>query len=431
MNVTVRGDVDARAVEQLQRCADEGDTLAAAICADGHLGYSQPIGGVVAYRRQISPSGVGYDIGCGNKAVKTNIIAGTLHGTEIARIMDEIVARISFGMGRVNDEPVDHPVLDRIAHADFAPQRKLAQSASAQLGTVGSGNHYVDLFEDEQGWLWVGVHFGSRGFGHKTASGFLALAQGKEFHEHAADGEMDSPPVLFDTHGELGQAYLSGMELAGEYAYAGRDLVVKKVLEILQATAVEEVHNHHNFAWLETHQGEDVWVVRKGCTPAFPGQRGFVGATMGEPSVILEGIESPAGEDLLYSTVHGAGRVISRTQAAGRSRRRWSCANRECNWSQTKGQHAPDDKLCPLCGARVTKEWIKLSEGAIDWRAVTAELSERRIELRGGGADEAPGAYKRLDAVLDAHKDTIRILHTLTPIGVAMAGADIYDPFKD
>ena len=152
---------------------------------------------------------------------------------------------------------------------------------------------------------------------------------------------------------------------------------------------------------------------------------------MGEPSVILEGIESPAGEDLLYSTVHGAGRVISRTQAAGRSRRRWSCANRECNWSQTKGQHAPDDKLCPLCGARVTKEWIKLSEGAIDWRAVTAELSERRIELRGGGADEAPGAYKRLDAVLDAHKDTIRILHTLTPIGVAMAGADIYDPFKD
>jgi tRNA-splicing ligase RtcB len=124
------GDVDARAVEQLARCAEAGDAFGAAICADGHVGYSQPIGGVVAYRDKISPSGVGYDIGCGNKAVKTDIWCGTMHQTEIAKIMDEIVRRISFGMGRNNDEPLDHPVLDDIADAAFVPQRKLAQLAA-------------------------------------------------------------------------------------------------------------------------------------------------------------------------------------------------------------------------------------------------------------------------------------------------------------
>src|SRR6201989_1484603 len=132
---------------------------------------------------------------------------------------------------------------------------------------------------------------------------------------------MDGPPVLFAVDSELGQGYIAAMELAGEYAYAGRDTVVAKVLEILGAEATEEVHNHHNFAWKERHFGTDVWVIRKGCTPAFPGQAGFVGATMGEPSVILRGADSEASRELMYSTVHGAGRVMSRTQAAGRRRR--------------------------------------------------------------------------------------------------------------
>ena len=125
-------------------------------------------------------------------------------------------------------------MLDKIRNADFAPQRKLAQLAESQLGTVGSGNHYVNLMEDEEGRIWVGVHFGSRGFGHKTASGFLALAQGLAFDEQAEEGEMDSPPVLFEVGSELGDAYVAAMELAGEYAYAGRDVVVDKVLEILR-----------------------------------------------------------------------------------------------------------------------------------------------------------------------------------------------------
>jgi tRNA-splicing ligase RtcB (3'-phosphate/5'-hydroxy nucleic acid ligase) len=440
MNTTieVRGTVDERAVEQLKRCADAGDAVAAAICADGHVGYSQPIGGVVAYRDHISPSGVGYDIGCGNKAVLTDLRLEEIERV-VPQLMDEIVRRISFGMGRNNDEPVEHPVLDHIRDAPFEPQRKLHQAAANQLGTIGAGNHYVDLFHDEQGRIWIGVHFGSRGFGHKTASGFLALAAGKQFDEHAPEGEMDSPPILFAIDSELGQSYIEAMTLAGEYAYAGRDVVVDKVLAILGAETVHAVHNHHNFAWLEEHAGENVWVVRKGCTPAFPGQEGFVGATMGEPSVILEGIESEAGAGLLYSTVHGAGRVMSRTKAAGKSRKRWTCLNRDCDWFQGPGEHAPqsdgarpEEWECPKCGHHgLAKHWQQISTGLIDFAAVRADLDAKRIELRGGAADEAPGAYKRLDEVLEAHADTIQIKHRLTPIGVAMAGPDVVDPFKD
>src|SRR5204862_8296340 len=116
-----------------------------------------------------------------------------------------------FGMGVPARERVDHPVLETIKQADFAPQRKLAQTAASQLGTVGSGNHYVNLMADEDDRVWVGVHFGSRGVGHKTPSGFLPLAQGLEFGARAHEGEMDSPPVLFEADSDLGQSYVAAM----------------------------------------------------------------------------------------------------------------------------------------------------------------------------------------------------------------------------
>jgi tRNA-splicing ligase RtcB (3'-phosphate/5'-hydroxy nucleic acid ligase) len=288
----------------------------------------------------------------------------------------------------------------------------------------------VNLMEDEEGFVWVGVHFGSRGFGHKTASGFLALAQGLPFEGRASEGEMDSPPVLFEVDSELGQSYIAAMQLAGEYAYAGRDVVVSKVLEILGAEAVHEVHNHHNFAWQEEHFGRTYWVIRKGCTPARPGQEGFVGASMGGESVILEGVESPGAEESLYSTVHGAGRVMSRTQAAGRVRRRkrWACRNRDCERVFETNTPCPDHP-----DAGVHKVWVEeqLKAGVVDWPAVQARLREQGIVLLGGGADEAPEVYKRLPEVLAAHGDTIRVKHTLRPLGVAMAGRDVHDPYKD
>jgi tRNA-splicing ligase RtcB (3'-phosphate/5'-hydroxy nucleic acid ligase) len=432
------GPVDGRSLEQLKRCMEAGDADFGVLCADHHPGYSQPIGGGIAYEGHVSPSGVGYDIGCGNKAVLTDVRADDI---EVEPLMREITRRISFGIGVPAQERVDHPVLDKIERAEFAPQRKLAQTAAAQLGTVGSGNHYVNLMADEDGRVWVGVHFGSRGFGHKTASGFLALAQGFAFDAHAREGEMDSPPVLFPVDSELGQSYISAMQLAGDYAYAGRDVVVSKVLEILGAQALHEVHNHHNFAWREEHFGRAYWVIRKGCTPARPGQEGFVGGSMGDESVILEGAESGDNAEALYSTVHGAGRVMSRSQAAGRTRRlkRYACRQRDCDRvfdidgvSSTYG--VPKKGVCPdHPDAGLKKVWVheQVKPGLVDWPAVQARLRERGIVVLGGGADEAPEVYKRLPDVLAAHGDTIRVKHTLRPLGVAMAGRDVVDPYKD
>jgi tRNA-splicing ligase RtcB len=254
---------------------------------------------------------------------------------------------------------------------------------------------------------------------------------------------MDSPPVLLPAGSELGRAYIAAMQLAGDYAYAGRDVVVDKVLEILGASATYEVHNHHNFAWRESHMGSDVWVIRKGCTPAFPGQEGFVGATMGEPSVILRGTDDPAGAGLLFSTVHGAGRVMSRTKAAGRLGNRAECTERDCTtwipWAQYRHERErrglPEGARFTTCathpGATMRKRRGPVKAGAIDFGAVQQRIAGTGIELRGGAADEAPDAYKRLDAVLAAHGDTIEIVHRLTPIGVAMAPAGTFDPYKD
>jgi tRNA-splicing ligase RtcB len=217
MSIKTFGTIDRRSLDQLERCMEAGDADFGVLCADHHPGYSQPIGGGIAYEGYVSPSGVGYDIGCGNKAAQTELTQSDLDALGgVERIMGEITCRISFGMGVPAAERTEHPVLERIRRADFAPQRGLADLAASQLGTVGAGNHYVNLMEDEKGRIWVGVHFGSRGFGHRTASGFLALAQGLSFGARAQEGEMDSPPVLFEIDSELGESYVAAMELAGE-----------------------------------------------------------------------------------------------------------------------------------------------------------------------------------------------------------------------
>jgi len=435
----IYGQHDDRTIQQLARCVDAEAGAIGVLCADGHVGYSMPIGGVVAYRGFVSPSGVGYDIACGNMAVQTNLLAVDVPHAELERLADEIQRRVSFGVGRKNNEPVDSPVFERIRKSPVSSQRHMIQIAHNQLGTVGSGNHYVDVLQDEVGRLWVGVHFGSRGFGHKTATGFMNIAQGRAFDDGKGEGEMDAPPLLLDIHQSSGQDYIEAMTIAGEFAYAGREAVVAKVLEILGATAEWTVHNHHNFAWRETHQGEDFWVVRKGATPAFPGQWGFVGGSMGDMSVVLRGVDSPASATALYSTVHGAGRVMSRTQAAGKQKwiKAWCCGQRDCDGAlpvpNTPRGADGSNPRCPKCGSRTNKRtWMeRLKTGLVDFDAEKARLVERGIILRGAGADEAPPVYRPLRSVLDAHAETIEIAHMLQPRLVVMAGGDEVDPYKD
>jgi len=397
-NIPVWGaPVDEGALKQIKTCYYIFGQ--AAMMADHHKGYGVPIGGVVAHETLVSPSGVGYDIGCGNKAVLTDADSSDVRAN-IARIMDDVWSTISFGLARKNKEPVDHDLFDdnnddawQITQgANSAAWRltSLRDMARAQLGTVGGGNHYVDIFEDEHRRIWVGVHFGSRGFGHKIATRFLNRAGAKD--------DMDSAPVALDSRTHEGQDYIAAMKLAGRYAYAGRDWVCDRVVKILGARVLDSVHNHHNFAWRETHGGRDLWVVRKGATPAFPGQRGFVGGTMGETSVILEGVENGQASLSLYSTIHGAGRVMGRMQAKGK---------RDRNSGEWKRE------------PKVTQEMMD------------AWVNEAKVELRGAGVDESPHCYKRLPEVLSEHADSVRILHTLKPLGVAMAGQDVYDPFRD
>jgi len=196
------------------------------------------------------------------------------------------------------------------------------------------------------------------------------------------------------------------MNLAGRYAYAGREWVARKVVRLLGGNELELVHNHHNFAWKEVHDGEEVIVVRKGATPAFPGQRGFIGGSMGDDAVIVRGVTADEAAETvraaqraaLYSTVHGAGRVMSRTQAAGKRNRR-------------TGQVIRPGLVSP----GMMQAWVK----------------EKGVILRGGGLDESPHVYRRLPEVLAAQEGTIEVEHVLSPLIVVMAGADEFDPYKD
>lgn len=388
-NIPIWGEHEENTLEQARVCARHADAMA--LMADGHLGYGVPIGGVIAAESRISPTAVGFDIACGNKAVRLDMPAAELRAN-IVRIMDDIWETLSFGVGRKNRERNDDSPFVRDDHPGWqtAAAKPLRQKANAQLGTIGSGNHYIDLFVDEQERVWLGVHFGSRGLGHGIATWFLKAAGAK-------DGMMVDP-VFLDVGSDLGAQYVHAMQLGGEYAYAGRDWVCSRVARMLGAHIEEEVHNHHNFAWLEEHNGRQMWVCRKGATPAFPGQRGFVGGTMGEISVILEGVESAESKLAMYSTVHGAGRVMGRKQATGVVDRKTGVVKRE-----------------GLVKPEMMETWLRASN----------------VVLRGGGLDESPHCYKRLPEVLAAHGESVRVLHTLTPVGVAMAGANEFDPYKD
>lgn len=388
MNYKVYGSHDERTLKQMELCMNSGSAAGGVLCADGHLGYCHPIGGVVGYTDHISISGVGFDIACGNMAVRLDTPYFDIK-PHIAAILQDISKVVSFGVGRSNEERVDHDLFDSELwyEADVSHLKEMARN---QLGTVGSGNHYVDIFEDDSGFTWIGVHFGSRGLGHKTTTKYLEMVGAKD--------EMEAPPVLIEAESDIGRGYIAGVELGGLYAYAGREWVVEKVRSIIGGDVTFSVHNHHNFAWKETHNGVDMWVVRKGATPAFPGQYGFVGGSMGDDAVILRGVESEASKEALYSTVHGAGRVMSRMEARGKKHKKTGEVIREPKVDR--------------------KEWIS-------W------LSEKGVTLIGADLDEAPQAYRRLNEVLDTHAGTVEVCHTLHPRGVIMAGANEFDPYKD
>lgn len=379
MDITIYGQHEENTIAQLRRCMEHESAIKGVLCADGHLGYSQPVGAAIAYEKHISISGVGFDQACGNLAVKLDLPYADIKD-DVAKIGADIASRISFGIGQVCNVEVETPLFDdhglwRDANAD-----DLKQKARDQLGTVGSGNHYVDLFEDrDDGNVWVGVHFGSRGLGHTLTTRFLQAAGGK-------DG-IDVPPTLVHEDSDLGMQYLSALHLTSEYTYVGRQWVVDQVIDILgNPTCSAYAHNHHNWAWPETVKNKATHVVRKGCTPVYKDELSFVGGSMGDDAVILRAKnEYDAFSPTLNSTVHGAGRIMGRNAAKKTFKR----------------------------------------EDMDKW------LRDKGVYLIGGDLDESPMAYRRLDEVLAFHDDSIEVVHRLRPFLVLMAGRGVTDPYKD
>lgn len=395
---------------QMRTCLSDERAVWGALMADHHRGYGQPVGGVVAYRRAVSLTGVGVDIGCGMAGFRLDLTAadigvqretlGRVRTSELERLMDLIAQTVHFGVGVDANLAPDHPLFSDPRWTVDPHITRLRDLARRQLGSVGGGNHFVDLTMDSKDRLWIVTHFGSRGFGNKAATAYLNVAQGRLMTDRAPKEDDMAPPVVCDLGTSLGDDYFTAMELACDYARVGRAAVAQQVAGLIGGRVVEAIDLNHNDARRERHdvgEGmEELIVVRKGATPIAPGLRGVVGGSMGDDLVIIEGQASVATDISLSSAMHGAGRALSRTQAAGK------------------------------------KDWrtgLRDNSGAISTAMMDAYLAPRGILRRGGDVDESPQAYKRLEEVVAAHGQTIRVIETLRPLGVVMAGVGDIDPY--
>lgn len=424
-NITVYGQHEWDVVEQLLRCVRSVPDSRGVLCGDAHYGYSMPIGGVVKYQGYISPSAVGFDIGCGNAAWRTSIqftaINSRLYPTPayFEDMSNKISRYISFGLARVNETPVTNSnVLEEIRESNIPFVRSLYDLATSQLGTVGSGNHYVDLMVDDENYIWIACHFGSRGFGHKIASYFLNAATNGAFN----DKDSNAPPVIMSDTSDLGQQYIDAMRLALRYAYAGREYVMQTVCALLGETndgITIKVANHHNFA----DEVDGSWIIRKGATRITPGRYSFIGGSMGSNSAIVTAKHDADLDSCLSSAPHGAGRLMSRA-AAKNGRKLFvcgSCGHQEKN----KGRGVQ------ICSCGQIMVLTQITE-PIQYNTVLDDLYVKQgIIVKGGDADEAPAAYRTLESVLSLHNDTVDVVKWLRPIVVVMSPKDVKDPYKD
>lgn len=354
-------------------------TAAAAQMPDGHVGYGLPIGGVLATRNAVIPYAVGVDIACRMKLSIVDIPAGRLDGLR-EKLKNALTRETRFGMGahfRGRDRR-DHAVMDDPAWEDLPPPlRALKDKAWAQLGTSGSGNHFVewgilrlpdadlDLPAGEH--LALLSHSGSRGLGAQTCGYYTDLAR----EESPLPREAMALSWL-SLDGAAGREYWTAMELAGRYAAANHALIHKHVAAAAGAKIVAGVENHHNFAWIEEHNGEQLVVHRKGATPAGAGVLGVIPGSMADPGFVVRGRGVAASLD---SAAHGAGRRMSRKAA-------------------------------------------KQSLTKTEWKAY---LAERGVELLSAGIDEAPMAYKPIREVMAAQADLVDIVGEFHPRIVLMA----------
>ena len=377
--------LEPEAVKQMANACALPVSVAGALMPDAHVGYGLPIGGVLATENVVIPYAVGVDIACRMKMTVFDRKANTIAGQK-DRLASILEGETRFGVGAKFQQRRDHDVMDEDWSVSPITER-FRDKAWAQLGTSGSGNHFVEFGEfsvDAEQARALGIepgeyvallsHSGSRGTGAQVCQHYSRIAMDRHTElpkelKHLAWLSVDET---------AGQEYWAAMNLMGHYAAANHALIHKYIARKLGAEVILDIENHHNFAWKERHvvDGEkrELIVHRKGATPAGVGVMGIIPGSMASPGFVVRGKGEP---DSLDSASHGAGRVMSRTKA----------------------------------------------KQSFTWSAVKKLLVERDVTLLSAGLDEVPGVYKDIAQVMAAQTDLVDVLGRFDPKLVKMCPA--------
>jgi tRNA-splicing ligase RtcB len=371
--------LEPQSVRQLQNACELPIAVRGALMPDAHLGYGLPIGGVLATRNAVIPYAVGVDIACRVKMTVLDLPA-EMPDQDDQRLTGAIHAETRFGIGSsFKKKRRSHPVLDE--DWNFTKLTAgLRDKAWAQLGSSGSGNHFVEFGQleidnEELGlapgrYLALLSHSGSRGAGATIAGHYSKLAM----KQHPELAKELKHLAWLDLDTEEGRDYWNSMELMGKYAAANHACIHSHIAQHLGAEVLLDLENHHNFAWKETHDGEEVIVHRKGATPAGAGVLGIIPGSMASSTYIVRG---KGNDDSLHSAAHGAGRVMSRTQA----------------------------------------------KKTLNWKDANEQLAREGVKLLSAGLDEVPSVYKNIHEVMAAQSDLVEPLARFQPRIVKMAPA--------
>jgi tRNA-splicing ligase RtcB len=371
-------DIDQASHEQMRQACALPLARGAALMPDAHVGYGLPIGGVLALENAVVPYAVGVDIACRMKLSVLDVPVSTLD-KNFDRCRHAIEKGTRFGVGSEHEKPQDHAVLDE----DWTicrVTREHKDKARRQLGTSGSGNHFVEfgvvslpvreeeLNLDAGEYVALLSHSGSRGTGSAVCDTYSRIARAQLPKQYEQFGRL----AWLDLDSEAGQEYWAAMNLMGDYAAANHDVIHRLVTRLLGARIIAGVENHHNFAWKEVHGGRELIVHRKGATPAGAGVLGVIPGSMGTPAFVVRGKGNP---NSLHSASHGAGRRMSRTQA----------------------------------------------KGQFTFGAVQKELAQKGVRVLSAGADEVPGVYKDIHEVMRQQQDLVQIVAQFDPKIVKMS----------
>ena len=369
-------EIDENTFEQMKMACRVPSAIRGALMPDAHLGYGLPIGGVLATSGTVIPYAVGVDIACRMRLSIVDLPVSKFKNTYSMK--QALMERTKFGVGSEHQKPLDHPVLDKDWNLTKVTKAN-KDKARKQLGTSGSGNHFVEFGElivnesidglEPGRYVALLSHSGSRGAGAAVCNTYSEVAQSRLPSYYRELGKLG----WLDLASEDGQAYWWAMNLMGEYAAANHECLHKEVCDFLGTEVLKVVENHHNFAWKETHNEQELIVHRKGATPAGLGELGVIPGSMATPAFLVRGKGNAAS---LNSASHGAGRCMSRRKAMEQ----------------------------------------------FNFKAIQGNLLKKGVEILSAGADEVPYVYKDIHKVMASQKDLVDVLAEFHPRVVRMSG---------